>query len=328
MNTKIESMDLYQQVEMMYYLSKFKTKYNIDKPHIEYFDGSVLLSTTSIKDDTQGMFMKPGIVNISDLEKSLNVKLSKLQDNTACFFSYRAEQDKSINPRIKTKELFLSPNKEISTYVNTIYKRIKHWLYIPTGDLMLDSIPMENKKVLVIANKIIGILDNELKKSANYQNLNIEDKRMFILSVINDIPVESNMNSLSSKILYHIFHATNNIHMAISNQFSFRYYWFVQLGFDDTLSFKILTDNEGAKTVFRLRDIPSGKKRRTALYHWVHEHYRNVPQSDKLDTVFIKSYLRGEQNFQWGDLRCQIIPSEYDIEKYNKIWNKNKIQRK
>lgn len=60
-----------------------------------------------------------------------------------------------------------------------------------------------------------------------------------------------------------------------------------------------------AKDIFKMRDIEPGKKRRTALQHFVAEHFRRLP-SDPEETVKIARYLRGTQKFNWNGFECSI----------------------
>lgn len=93
-----------------------------------------------------------------------------------------------------------------------------------------------------------------------------------------------------------------------------RYYWSVLLGENAGPRARFLTDIAGVREVFRLRDIPPGKQRRSALRHWVVDHWRrNRGQEDVAHLV--REHLRGALEFTWNGLRCSIVPSDEDIER-------------
>lgn len=81
------------------------------------------------------------------------------------------------------------------------------------------------------------------------------------------------------------------------------HFWHVTLGYENGLRLKLRTDEEGSKEVFRLRDLPEGRARRTALKHWVSGHYRTRPKQTK-----VKSFLRGAEEFVWNNLYYKIEP--------------------
>lgn len=96
-------------------------------------------------------------------------------------------------------------------------------------------------------------------------------------------------------------------------QFSRRYEWVVELEGLSGTSIGFATDPIGAKEIFRLRGIPTGKDRRSALRNWVREHYRkrrNAPGEKSK----VRAHLRGATEFVWGDLKCTIHPAQYDLD--------------
>ena len=87
--------------------------------------------------------------------------------------------------------------------------------------------------------------------------------------------------------------------------------WAVHLSLD-SCGLDFLTDATGASEIFKLRDVPAGAKRRTALTHWVEEHWR----ADRIDPSVdhkVRAYLRGASTFDWNGLHCIIKPSQMDI---------------
>jgi len=94
-----------------------------------------------------------------------------------------------------------------------------------------------------------------------------------------------------------------------------RYNWNVFLGEGNSPRARFLTDSTGVKEVFRLRDIPPGRKRRAALLHWVKEHWRKRRQDSELDKIMVREHMRGAEQYVWNGLRCEIVPSQEDLER-------------
>ena len=82
----------------------------------------------------------------------------------------------------------------------------------------------------------------------------------------------------------------------------------------DSPRISMTTDPVGMKEIFRLRDVPPGKKRRAALRTWISEHWRRKARQDKEASVFVKQHLRGAQIFDWNGLRCTLIPAPDELE--------------
>lgn len=91
------------------------------------------------------------------------------------------------------------------------------------------------------------------------------------------------------------------------------YLWSVLVGEDAEIRARFSTDPTGIREVFRLRDIPPGKSRRTALRHWVSSHWRQSRPPSAIDRAFVRQYLRGAVDFSWSGLQCTIEPSRDDI---------------
>jgi hypothetical protein len=95
--------------------------------------------------------------------------------------------------------------------------------------------------------------------------------------------------------------------MALSVQFTRRYYWHVKLGYPQARArLALATNATEARKLFAARDLPEGKQRRAALRHWVAEHYRRARE------VEVRSHFRGAERFNWDGMQCEITPSEYD----------------
>jgi len=107
---------------------------------------------------------------------------------------------------------------------------------------------------------------------------------------------------------------TVNVHLAIGTQLYLRYEWRVSLAFDGCPGIMFSSDTVGIRELFRLRDLPPGKMRRSALRNWVKDHFRKK-HDDPSATVFVRKHLRGATKFVWNDFRGTIYPPQYDLEK-------------
>lgn len=97
--------------------------------------------------------------------------------------------------------------------------------------------------------------------------------------------------------------------MALGLQFNEQYEWHVDIQRGDSIELSFETDPYGAQEIFRLRDIPDGKKRRAALRNWVTQHWRKTRDAE----VSVRQHLRGAEEFIWNDLRCVVRPSADDL---------------
>jgi len=86
-------------------------------------------------------------------------------------------------------------------------------------------------------------------------------------------------------------------------------FWSVTLRKEEEPGFLFPTDAIGARALFKTRDIPDGKKRRTALLHWVESHYRQINRVDPIIETRVRKHFRGQRSFRWNDLICDIRPS-------------------
>jgi hypothetical protein len=93
-----------------------------------------------------------------------------------------------------------------------------------------------------------------------------------------------------------------------------RYEWAVALGLEDSPSVRFVTDPTGMKEVFRIRDLPEGRDRRSALMTWVSDHWRQDRHDPDIER-YVRSHLRGAVSFSWRGMEGEIIPSQFDLEK-------------
>lgn len=89
-------------------------------------------------------------------------------------------------------------------------------------------------------------------------------------------------------------------------------YWLVKTKFEDVCpSLTLLTDPTGVKEFWKLRDIPTGRKRRDALLHWVERHWRQT-RADPDVEVFVRKHMRGSEDITQGHLSAKIVASRLD----------------
>lgn len=89
------------------------------------------------------------------------------------------------------------------------------------------------------------------------------------------------------------------------------YLWSVLLGEEGLPRARFVTDALGVREAFRLRDIPPGRERRTALKHWVRQHWRQQ-RIDPEAKSWVRAHMRGAVDFAWNGLSCRIEPSRED----------------
>lgn len=95
-----------------------------------------------------------------------------------------------------------------------------------------------------------------------------------------------------------------------------RDYWHVALSRPDKESPRLVipTNPAGCLDLFRGRDLSPGEKRRSALRHWVNEHFRER-SADPGAVDYVREHLRGVRLFTWNGLACELMVSESDMEK-------------
>lgn len=102
--------------------------------------------------------------------------------------------------------------------------------------------------------------------------------------------------------------------MAFSIALSERYSWHVAFGSDTEKSLRLLlpTNPLGCLALFKTREKKADETRRAALRHWVSSFYRE--HGDR-DIAFVRDHLRGTTLFDWRGLNCEILVSQFDLEK-------------
>jgi hypothetical protein len=107
--------------------------------------------------------------------------------------------------------------------------------------------------------------------------------------------------------------ADQAINMAISCALTARYSWHVAFEGKFGTRLVIPTTPSGCLKMFKDRKGPS-EGRRKALKHWVANHYR-VSSADERDLHYVRDHLRGNTLFNWKGINCELLVSQYDLEK-------------
>ncbi|MGA1784668.1 MAG: hypothetical protein ACO39R_04730 [Pontimonas sp.] len=105
-------------------------------------------------------------------------------------------------------------------------------------------------------------------------------------------------------------------------------YWLVKTKFDEVCpSLTLLTDPTGVKEFWKLRDVPEGKKRRSALLHWVEQHWRQTRKDPDVE-AYVREHMRGERRLTLGKFEAEITPSVEDTLTEQKAKEKREMLRK
>lgn len=102
----------------------------------------------------------------------------------------------------------------------------------------------------------------------------------------------------------------NVTQVALGHEFIIPFHWSITLSFDGGVPVKYFTDAGGAADVFRLRDVPPGRKRRSALRTWIRQHWREKRDGGLSEVV---RHMRGATEFEWNGVSCKLQPSEDDM---------------
>jgi hypothetical protein len=109
-----------------------------------------------------------------------------------------------------------------------------------------------------------------------------------------------------------------NYQTAISCQLTFHYEWHLYLKENsNSIGFKIPFLPSSFKEISALRNLEKGDKRKTAILHFVNQHYRRERKASNYNEaenkILVSKYLRGETKFNWNGLEVNLIPSRSDI---------------
>lgn len=120
-----------------------------------------------------------------------------------------------------------------------------------------------------------------------------------------------------------LFGDVKRFQIALAVQFNRRYEWRAVIESEETgASISLVTDPNGSKELFKLRDIPEGKARRPHMKNWISEHWRHAPlYPDPEESIRIRQHLRGRTEFTWNGYTLKIIvpPAELELNEKLKI---------
>lgn len=137
------------------------------------------------------------------------------------------------------------------------------------------------------------------------------------LLIFNDSRFRSDWESRDKDRSY--FERQMKMMVAVGSQIQFirEMQWIVQVREPHCLGCSFPTSHEGAREIFKLRDVPAGKKRRSMIKNWVREHYRQQSSGDK---THVMKHFRGVEYFTWNDMEVTIIPSLEDMKEYERAY--------
>jgi hypothetical protein len=113
-------------------------------------------------------------------------------------------------------------------------------------------------------------------------------------------------SDLESKTEYNL-----TVAMEFSLALTERYEWHAAFGTDDGPRLLLPTSSAGAAALFKERERRPDQTRRSALRHWVQNYYRSAEEN----LTFVRDHLRGATKFSWKDLPCELMVSQYDLER-------------
>lgn len=100
---------------------------------------------------------------------------------------------------------------------------------------------------------------------------------------------------------------------ALGIAFSRQYMWRAVIGLENEASISFSIHPNASKSLFKLRDAPPNKDRRSAIRNWVSEHWRiNHKDPDPDQSIEVKRHLRGQTKFKWNGWIVEIIPAPFD----------------
>lgn len=107
----------------------------------------------------------------------------------------------------------------------------------------------------------------------------------------------------------------NTITIALAAALTRRYSWHAAFGFaEDGPRIVLPTSPRGCIELFKQRWLAPGANRRSALRHWVEQHYRDQRNEDH-EVAYVRQHLRGHTRFLWDGLDCELMVSAFDLEK-------------
>jgi hypothetical protein len=119
--------------------------------------------------------------------------------------------------------------------------------------------------------------------------------------------------------------AINGLEVSFGMQFMMPVQWIIGLTIESGPEIRIPSTPQQILQLLKLRDIPSGQKRRNALIHWVCGHSRHS-RTDPEAAVEVRKHLRGARTAAAGELKFSITESVCDAEEHLAAYHNRKRQ--
>lgn len=173
----------------------------------------------------------------------------------------------------------------------------QHIVHVSTAYLYLDQPVYAESTLVGLVNNKWQVIENETSRSRMAGNIGAD--------------TISTMRSYSKQY-------RNEIDTVICVQFAarltHRYEWHVAFGEPDGTRLVVPTSPRACLALFRDRELREGENRRAALRHWVSEHWREKA-ADPNEIAYVCQHLRGNRHFVWKGFPCELLVSEYDLER-------------
>jgi len=118
---------------------------------------------------------------------------------------------------------------------------------------------------------------------------------------------------------------TSLMNATIGMQFTRDYQWMTTIAVRNIGNPVLLTtDSAGARDMFSDRE--ANGNRRSALKHWVEQHWRKCRKDADMES-FVRQHLRGAEPFIWKGFNCRLTPSPYDIRLCARLEEERKVMK-
>lgn len=97
--------------------------------------------------------------------------------------------------------------------------------------------------------------------------------------------------------------------------------WSVTVARPGLLGLTFATDIPGIRQLLKDRDLPPGRSRRSAIRHWVNEHWRSKATAmTEDDDVFVREHMRGQIKCDWHGYNVTVNVSDMDQRRIARIY--------
>lgn len=127
------------------------------------------------------------------------------------------------------------------------------------------------------------------------------------------------------EVLYDEDEAMRN-NIALGILFGRRYEWAIEIDSMVGPKLRLIVPPRAIHPLFKLRDVPEGKERRSSLKHWVESYFRQP--ADDGEAIEVRKHLRGNLNFKYEGLNFNIVPAQFDIDQNERYKLEADLKRK